>query len=514
MPAKERFEIIKGVLHAELERLDQAFENYLSWADFERLMKELEGEDGEVSFETFLSWMGGDRTKGTLAKIVKTLADMDARDADAAELAAQSKVAEKVAARVAAIDSIFTEMEPDERRRVSAANFERIGEICGGIELSHGDKKRALRSLDPTSLGFIKETAYLAWMEEPRNRLGPKLLAGLTAGQPEAEDGADFDFSIEPSSPTDVDEVSQLCRYLFDCLDLERDGEYLPIEALQRIPDVAGVKLSKAEKASLNSNHILDPDRLHDCYIGNLDEWLWSDEKLPKKVMAALQNESGSGTAIPRGISEDFAAELKQSRIVQEQFEELSGSGDEMQTDSLVQLSDLHGISRAEVSRCAAALDPEETGVISIETWTAWMNESDNQTAAAIFGHVREVAGGGDQVSSSHVESKLTDEELKSLFLMLNEAGDGHLTKADWAQVDLILNIQCSEDEIEMAMREMGRFAKADGKDDQGEDDDSTAKELAKKAAAEHAAENALGQPDAWIILKVRHTFVIFTQLH
>lgn len=458
MNAQERFEVIKNTLHEELERIDQAYESYMSWGDFERLIKELEGEDGEVSFEGFLSWICGDRTKGTLAKLTKVLAEMDARDADAVELAAQNAAAAKVAAKAAAIDSIFSQMDPDERSRISRDKFERLGVICGGIELSVAEKKRALRALDPTNLGFIKESNYLQWMELPTNRLAPKLLAGLASTMQTLDSDEDLF-----TSDSDL-EVSQLGRYLFDCLDSERDGEYIPIHALQQIPQIAGIKLSKAELASLKSNHILDPENYNDCYVGNLDRWLWCDEKLPTKILSALQKDGNSGH-IPRGISEDFANELRQERQVQDLFQTLSSGEELMQADSLDKLNELHAISRAEISRCAVSLDPNETGFVSAETWTTWMNQPNNRTAATIFGHSLEVDDGTDadgHVAFAQSESKMSDEELKSLFLMLNVAGDGQLTKSDWNQVDLILNIRCSDEDIASAMIEMSRFSRAE----------------------------------------------------
>ena len=509
LAAKDRFDVMKGVLHNELERIDEAFENDMSWSDFEKMMKELEGEDGEVSFQSFMSWMGGDRSKSNvLGKVVKELAARDQRDADAVEFALLEAEAQVVADRVAAVNSIFEELQPDpERRRVTRANFVDRMPDAAGVELSLGEKKRALRYLDPTNLGFIKDKDYVRWMDDESNRVGPNMLAGYARLQePAPEDGVEAEVSEEPEADV-VDsgpEVAGVSRYLFDCLDNDRDGEYIPIEALQRIPDVAGLKLSKAEKASLKSNHVLDPDQLHDCYIVNLDTWLWSDEKLPKKVLAALQKEN-VGFSIPLGISEDFADELKQARVVDEQFQELSGGSSEMQADSLEQLIDLHGLSQAEVSRCAELLDPDETGIITEETWKTVLFAADDKgallhaAARTIIGHANEAVETGEIFE--HVESNLTDEELKSLFLMLNEAGDGSLTRGDFSNIDFILNIQCSDQEIERAMREMSLFAKADEADAEEQADAATS-EAAKAAVAAAAATSALSELDAWVLLK------------
>jgi Ca2+-binding EF-hand superfamily protein len=423
----------------------------------------------------------------------------------------------------------------------------------------------------------------------------------------------DEDELVDPNALPDVGE---LCAYLFKEMDSEKDGEYIPLEALQALPAISGVKFSKAELASLHIDHILDPDRLGDCYIEAFDTWVKSDHPAAVKLMSnkgTIVKETPEEKAI-REAAEGVTDRTRQrDNAISDLFDKLSGGKSDMHTDDLYKISKKpegfeyggrYGglpVTQAELSRAALQLDPDETDRVSLDRFAEWMDEDaftraecdelfemidansdkllthqeikdglqqttslnwlagkaksafkgledsaiskiqlsrakgledllkrvavdDMIDADKFYTFMKTVVGNSTQQlllggqgpewfrtlnteeTAAPVDKdgriKMTDEELKSLFMMLDENGNGVLEREDWSHVERIMNLSMSHHDVEDSMREMAKFAKTGV--DQNFGISETEREVALQQVAEDAAVDALNEEDAWIVLKVK----------
>ena len=542
---------LKTRLFDQLGLIADIFESKMSASHFEKIMQEMDDTgDGDVSLEQFLAWMG---SKSSIVKgIRKESVRRDKIAAEELDEVAAAKAADEAAARTAAILGIFELLEPDERRRVPVENFEGLEERTG-ISMNERELARALRLLDPTKLGIIKEPAYLAWMEMPTNRTARALIVKQLGGdEPEAEDGADeqagkgkskklskkerqksmdAEAELALQSEDQLQEgadfaVSDTCRDLWDKLDVEGDGEYIDMKAMEGIGQVTGAKLSKAEKAALKADHVLDPEQFGDVHILNFEKWLKLSEH--PVVMKIMKKYAKTSKKLDRAKSKDQTQtpEEIRSEAIRNLFSVIAGNENEMATDNLSEkilsvtregiteeelaeiddsLKKAAAVSKAALARAAHAMDPDETGIISFETWQAWHDreeDEENPISLQMLGHKEEV----EMVQEEEEKMGMSDEELKSLFEILDTGGDGTLSRPDWSNIEMVLSIKLEKDTMDMAMTEMSTFANklATGTgtwdtDVLTEEQEETREEI---LVGEVAAVDALAEADAWVKLK------------
>jgi Ca2+-binding EF-hand superfamily protein len=109
-------------------------------------------------------------------------------------------------------------------------------------------------------------------------------------------------------------------------------------------------------------------------------------------------------------------------------------------------------LTKAEISRAVAFLDPKETGEVEAQNFSDWMHNKttdsfstvrkmlppevneliDKELAAEAAASVEEGGDGGKKDGTEANLPTITDEEAKALFAMLDEEGTGSLDRNDF----------------------------------------------------------------------------------
>lgn len=504
--------------------------------------------DGEVSFDEFCLWWARE------SKLVKKIRKLGLKgDKEVAEELEEERLQEEEAALAAKeelVGSLFDIVDAadgDSDGKAVMEHMHLIGPASpSGSNLSQPELNKMERELDPTQLEFVKRDAFVTWMMDPQNRIALRLLkpAETNEDEDEGEQGGNKksrkmrkmkskDASEDAEQEAEEENAdAKLWRQPEHCdiwNSIDIDGlRYVILDGFLEALCSSGVgkltKLSKTETA--NALEALDPEGTEDVTIESFAKWIASSDKAAQKVLNRVAKQ-----AKKEAKNKDAATDpaVMRTERIKALFAAMDRHGKEcIPVQAFDQLGTELGeevvISKGEISRVAAQLDPDETGEIDLETFTEWMldkssesfatvrklyapevlelidREIQEEAAAAALEAGEEGAGTKDAAAIDMKKLPfLTDEEAKALFSMLDEEDTGTLHRLDFLNMGEAIGFDFAEHHLDEAMLEIEKFPR-DGAEEATTEEVAEEFEQAKALEADRAKLLVHDEVNAWIL--------------